>query len=1785
MAYFKLSLLSKQYGNVEGYIKNVISEFYGNGESEELFRYERLNNLVEDYKNTSPKMDTIFTKTYSYNEKLQLHQQGQKELTFSLDKKIFDDDMWKDNPFASKIKSGSLLLLEDKYNNTILFTVKSISYKNTENNIVHSYVCQDSFSFQLSKESDGYTINNDISSENFIGAMSIDNWAKKIDEECKIPYFYLDLATPLYLCSDGTSTTTLAKTNSKKVLKILKSPYPKTEENIDLYETIPFSCSGTTANGALISLGEQLGLMLNTATVLEEPETSAFIKIKTYYWFEPSKNTKVSGLKYSPFRDIKDFNFSQDGTSLVTVLNVESRTLSSDEVVTALPTLSPFFTTLFNSTYWKKYALYYKGMYKSLLIGPQFSISKDRNLDVSIKVDKTNESITFTEELTDELYNLYILYPQQSYQAGKIESEVTIKDETLNNLILNPSNTDFSISFIEKNGKYNLQIILKSPSIAHIMDNTLSSVLDFNVHVFFRNEFIDEDEQFANAADNMPWLENKLIDFNYFLTNSLINAKQKKEIDDVLQNKLRKINSDILLNSTAYYNQLHIQTKNLAEMTNNIDMMGAEVSNIEKRFLKEGADIRTDNSSLMERWNKIQYNLVGQNKAAFVDLYEKTSDYIRKFLNARQRCLKNLYNFKKYFNQPLDPIYQNYYDVTMSIEDTSSTNMYSFRNSDATYNYNKLTESYINSHSNYFIKQDGVLVDYNNIQLYFDDGKFTPFDKNSRLITKDNLKKLNLHFYADEWRSQGRFDTYDTETKYYRRICFISQHGLWIAAGMSDMLATRSDSFKMVITLKYKGVEYPTSTLVYDKNSQYFIIEKVYEDGVDFASYDDIILKANSEIGYSRKVTSDTSIKNYIISIDNLVNGEYQENDIEYIFKESDFYRIINDDEILKNFLCRQGVELDARICKPYSTREFAADFLNGNKWATQTRRYKPFGTTNYEYKPLSDSNVTEGNLTNNQYPGWAYIKDSPNFLAQLRSVVTLSYIFSPNIRTGYLVMGGWSNAPWHVGQSTMTGISPAFSPYRFSKEYWGALYSKNFPLDKIYNNKDEYIELVTKSNYTNFFVKAGTLRDNQHYTSASEGITCSVDDQNFIVANDYEPYKDFMSDFPQCFFYRTTADNPSSAIYAHVNNSDTGTNWGFSSGKSETLKSLLKKGVAFTIGNYIAYNSLFQAENYSYYRETKQYKRVTTWDSNSKQKYLVVDMTNITNDLLSSHTELRQYLHYDIIQEGIEVGVEQLNTMNLTNRNIYLIIEGNTDTPIDANLLTRIGQVWNDKITDENGQSYSISSLYTEPSIVENLYIREDHKPVSIDGEDYNLGEHLYNNVKIIYNDLDERMYTINQIVNDLLYKNPGTYTFRIFDLDIPQHIGLYRRKANNAVREIVDFELHIDSLWSSYTASDPILNLQYRIKWTKRYYGGDIMTTKNPTQGEFWAECTKMTYKNNLPIIYQEQCALIEANLQQYWNEAYAASLLCDIFVPSDWRLKIDKIPNHYQVVVEENNSYSLNSLYVPDIIKTSEIDYIITWKDIEPEQDVLQNFRYNDLSDSWKSEINVMLECSAVDMKNNLYFTKIAEEKSFYTPKTPVLTWNSFLNSAAKVSINGFKGWNGVAINYMTAHFYDAGLSAYELLMQQRDDVWRKLFQEYPFLFLETSYTNDSATTSADLLMLAKYAFENQKYPEKSYSISLLDLVQSLETLDNEDGTHNAKYFRESELHIGDGISISAEDYTDDRDDVYEALSQYLFISDISRDLRNDASCQLTVNTIKYQDKLIRRLATMIRKNPLH
>jgi hypothetical protein len=73
---------------------------------------------------------------------------------------------------------------------------------------------------------------------------------------------------------------------------------------------------------------------------------------------------------------------------------------------------------------------------------------------------------------------------------------------------------------------------------------------------------------------------------------------------------------------------------------------------------------------------------------------------------------------------------------------------------------------------------------------------------------------------------------------------------------------------------------------------------------------------------------------------------------------------------------------------------------------------------------------------------------------------------------------------------------------------------------------------------------------------------------------------------------------------------------------------------------------------------------------------------------------------------------------------------------------------------------------------------------------------------------------------------------------------------------------------------------------------------------------------------------------------------------------------------------------------------------------------------------------------------------------------------------------------------------------------------------------------------------------------------------------------KKYQGQELKIGEGILLDVDDYYDNYDDIYRSMSQYLFITDISYDLRRNDNVQLTVNNIKYQDKLIQRLAKLIK-----
>jgi hypothetical protein len=50
-----------------------------------------------------------------------------------------------------------------------------VAYQFNNTNITYTITCQDSFTYQLTRQNQGYTLQNDDSSSDFIGALDIDN--------------------------------------------------------------------------------------------------------------------------------------------------------------------------------------------------------------------------------------------------------------------------------------------------------------------------------------------------------------------------------------------------------------------------------------------------------------------------------------------------------------------------------------------------------------------------------------------------------------------------------------------------------------------------------------------------------------------------------------------------------------------------------------------------------------------------------------------------------------------------------------------------------------------------------------------------------------------------------------------------------------------------------------------------------------------------------------------------------------------------------------------------------------------------------------------------------------------------------------------------------------------------------------------------------------------------------------------------------------------------------------------------------------------------------------------------------------------------------------------------------------------------------------------------------------------------------------------------------------------------------------------------------------------------
>ena len=140
-------------------------------------------------------------------------------------------------------------------------------------------------------------------------------------------------------------------------------------------------------------------------------------------------------------------------------------------------------------------------------------------------------------------------------------------------------------------------------------------------------------------------------------------------------------------------------------------------------------------------------------------------------------------------------------------------------------------------------------------------------------------------------------------------------------------------------------------------------------------------------------------------------------------------------------------------------------------------------------------------------------------------------------------------------------------------------------------------------------------------------------------------------------------------------------------------------------------------------------------------------------------------------------------------------------------------------------------------------------------------------------------------------------------------------------------------------------------------------------------------------------------------------------------------------------------------------------------------------------------------------------------------------------------------------------------YNNALSEHNRIWREIYNKYNGLLLEGVYSNDAATTSEELYNLASYYLKDTTRPERGYNITIID-------------TANLSGYEGQELSIGSSIQVDATEYYDDYDDIARTLAQHLFITDISYELRKDSDIQLTVNSVKYQDKLIQRLVKLIK-----
>ena len=723
MAKFKIDFLAFNdfYGNTPTYLPSTLVDFDSQEQkagvgithtdqvSYVLAAEKKFRKLKDASQYLAVPPNTIVGRNFSYcyNEKFTKSQNASKTLSFSMDAVRRQGNELFLNPFVQILKVGDLLLLTDKYGNEYLFNVTGVSISFRQNNKVYDYSCQDAFSFQLARQNKDYSITNDSSSTSFIGSKTLDYWANKIDKECHIPYQFIPFACGLYenalgqvfkfdtlpIPGRGKDDKDLLTQGNVIYTKIVK-PFYDSASYPEYFETFAFSISGSTAKQALVSLGDKFDRELHSYEHVFYNQQK--VCIDRYFWFLPKKNRdRKTGLKFSPYYNIKNFSLSSSGSELTTILNVKSNTLSDGSVLSMFPPITPFFSTLFASKAWAD-SEFYDGYFSSVCKGQTFHLIENFKKEGSGDTARfASETFTFgwqnsviqvhsSSELAKKLakcakfYNKIAFTIMEKNNAAKTSRAVASQRYDAESKIISTSNT--SVWKLQINNKtYCQNETIEADDLTSLTDDktfqfaiTVDELLsqqnqDFlngasiDIYLRFYRDASQQDIDFATVADAAPWLENKLFDMSYFSQYySKISKEQRERIRDWMENKRRIVNGRLLTYSNQYYSMFQTQTKVLSGITSQLDELGGRVQLLvddKASSSAEGDDksaLKNDLSSFKEGYDNVFNNQGYIYNQALVSYNNLIGKYGREYFLANQAFLKNLYNFVEYYNSVAD---------------------------------------------------------------------------------------------------------------------------------------------------------------------------------------------------------------------------------------------------------------------------------------------------------------------------------------------------------------------------------------------------------------------------------------------------------------------------------------------------------------------------------------------------------------------------------------------------------------------------------------------------------------------------------------------------------------------------------------------------------------------------------------------------------------------------------------------------------------------------------------------------------------------------------------------------------------------------------------------------------------------------------------------------------------------------------------------------------------------------------------------------------------------------